>query len=61
VEFTVGTNGQPEDITIVDASHTRFFRKAAVNAVSQWKFEPHIIRGETVAQRTFARISFKLQ
>jgi TonB family protein len=61
VEFTVGTNGQPEDITIVDASHTRFFRKAAVNAVSQWKFEPHMIRGETVAQRTFARISFKLQ
>ena len=40
VEFTVGTNGQPEDITIVDASHTRFFRKEAVNAVSQWEFEP---------------------
>ncbi len=61
VEFTVGTTGQPEDITIVDASDTRFFRKAAVDAVSQWKFEPYRIRGETVAQRTFARISFKLQ
>ncbi len=61
VEFTVGTTGQPEDITIVDASDTRFFRKAAVDAVSQWQFEPYRIRGETVAQRTFARISFKLQ
>ncbi len=61
VEFTVGKEGQPRDITIVDASHERYFRKEAVNAVTEWEFEPHVLRGATVEQRTFARIAFKLQ
>ena len=54
VEFTVNLDGQPRDITVLDASHERYFRKEAVDAVSQWSFEPHVVRGSTVAQRTFA-------
>jgi hypothetical protein len=29
--------------------------------VSKWSFEPRVVRGSIVAQRTFARITFKLQ
>jgi TonB family protein len=61
VEFTVNLEGQPRDITILDASHDRYFRKEAVDAVSQWVFEPRVVRGSAVAQRTSARITFKLQ
>ena len=61
VEFTVGKDGQPQSITVLDASHERYFRKEAVNAVEKWEFEPRVVRGTTVAQRTYARISFRLQ
>ena len=61
VEFTVDTDGVPQDILVVNASHDRYFRNEAVAAVSDWRFTPHAIRGRTVNQRAATRLSFRLQ
>ncbi len=61
VEFTVTADGTPVDVSVVNASHDRYFREEAIAAVGLWRFEPRQVRGRSVDQRTFTRLSFKLQ
>lgn len=61
VEFTVTTDGTPADVAVVNASHERYFKEEAIAAVELWRFEPREVRGRQVDQRTFTRLSFKLQ
>ncbi len=61
VEFTVTTDGTTTDAAVVNTSHDRYFKDEALAAVSQWQFEPREVRGQRVNQRTFTRLSFKLQ
>lgn len=61
LEFTVAQSGGTEDIMVLDASHDRYFRDEAVAAVEDWRFEAREIRGRTVDQRVFTRLSFKLE
>lgn len=61
LEFTVAQSGSTEDIMVLDASHDRYFRDEAVAAVEDWRFEAREIRGRTVDQRVFTRLSFKLE
>lgn len=61
LEFTVAQSGGTEDIIVLDASHDRYFREEAVAAVEDWRFEARQIRGRTVDQRVFTRLSFKLE
>ena len=60
VEFTVGRDGAPQEIVVVDASHNAFFRREAADAVEQWLFEPRTFMGEVIEQRAYARIRFTL-
>jgi TonB family protein len=58
VEFTVMPDGTTRDVTIANASHETFFRREAVAAVEQWKFEPRVFMNRAIEQRSFTRIRF---
>ncbi len=58
VEFTVRRDGTTHDIVVIDASHSSFFRREAVEAVEQWRFEPRVFLGEVIEQRAYTRIRF---
>lgn len=58
VEFTVGRDGTTRDIVVTDASHNAFFRREAIEAVQQWRFEPRTFMGEVIEQRAYTRIRF---
>ena len=60
VEFVVTPAGNTAEITVVDASHARYFREEAVAAVEQWRFEPVIFMGEAIPQHAFIRLEFVL-
>ena len=61
VEFTVEPDGSTSHVAVASASHEQFFRKEAVAAVEQWKFEPRVFMNRPIAQRSYTRISFKSQ
>jgi TonB family protein len=61
VEFTVGVDGVPKDVTVTDASNETLFRDEALEAVEQWRFEPRVFMGRTIEQRSFTRIRFAIQ
>ena len=60
VEFIVATNGSTREVVAAEASHDRLFRNEAVEAVSQWQFEPRDFLGRFIEQRSYARIRFTL-
>ncbi|HUO67801.1 MAG TPA: energy transducer TonB [Gammaproteobacteria bacterium] len=61
IEFTVEPDGSTSHVAVAGASHEQFFRKEAVAAVEQWKFEPRVFMNRPIAQRSYTRISFKSQ
>jgi TonB family protein len=58
VEFTVEPDGSTSHVAIAGASHDTLFRKEAVSAVEQWKFEPRVFMNRPIAQRSYTRIRF---
>lgn len=60
VTFTVTTEGKTAAIEVVAAEPETVFDSAAIAAVEQWEFEPKVFRGQTIPQRTMARLSFVL-
>jgi TonB family protein len=60
IEFVVTPEGGTADITVVDASHARYFRNEAVAAVEQWHFEPVIFMGQPIPQHAYTRLEFVL-
>jgi TonB family protein len=61
VDFTIGTDGVPQDVVARDAQPRRIFDRAAVDSVSQWRFEPIVRSGKAVTQRATLRVRFQLQ
>ena len=61
VEFTVEPDGSTSHVAVAGASHDTFFRKEAVAAVEQWKFEPRVFMNRPIAQRSYTRIRFAAQ
>jgi TonB family protein len=61
LEFVIGTDGVPRDVTITDGSHDTFFRGEARRAVEQWRFEPREFHGRVIEQRSYARIRFTVE
>jgi TonB family protein len=61
VEFTVEPDGSTSHVTVAAASNDTFFRKEAVAAVEQWKFEPRVFMNRPIAQRSYTRIRFASQ
>lgn len=60
VEFVVTPAGNTAEISVVDASHARYFRNEAIAAVEQWRFEPVVFMGRPIPQHAFIRLEFKL-
>lgn len=60
-EVSIDEKGKPTRIRIVESSPTGLFDHAAVSALSQWKFQPHIQDCRPVAFTGGQRIEFRLQ
>jgi TonB family protein len=58
IEFTVRTDGTTTGVTVADASHEGMFRREAIAAVEQWKFEPRVFMNRPIEQRSYTRIRF---
>jgi len=58
IEFVVTPAGGTAEITVVDASHARYFRNEAIAAVEQWRFEPVIFMGRPIPQLAYTRLEF---
>ncbi|MBT3376802.1 MAG: energy transducer TonB [Lentisphaerae bacterium] len=61
VGFTLTREGTVIDIEIVEAVPGETFVDAARRAVSRWRFEPGIRKGEPVAVRMQVKLRFKLK
>jgi protein TonB len=60
VSFTVTEDGAVADVVVEEADPPGVFEKAALAAVSQWKFKPRIVDGKAVAGRAEQRVEFDL-
>lgn len=60
VAFTVLEDGSVTDIEVVDAEPRRIFNRAAVRAISKWKFKPRIVDGKPVKRRATQTLKFTL-
>lgn len=60
VGFTVTTSGETKDIVVLTSEPAEIFDRAAIQAVQQWQFEPHTVRGVLVNQRSATRLRFTL-
>jgi protein TonB len=59
VSFTVGTDGKPVNIKVVDAQPRRIFDRAAIEAVEHYEFKPAVRDGVPVVSARQQRIEFK--
>jgi len=60
VGFTVTADGRTSDVHVVDAQPRHVFDRAAIDAVSRWKYQPATQDGTPVASTKRQRIEFKL-
>lgn len=60
IEFVVGADGVPVDLTIRAAEPAEVFDKAALEAIGRWRFEPRMDAGEPVPQKLAVRLRFNL-
>jgi protein TonB len=58
--FTVTPEGNVDDVKVVDAEPRHVFDRAAVEAVSRWKYQPATQNGSPVSSQDKRRIVFKL-
>jgi protein TonB len=58
LEFTVRSDGSVTDVTVLKARPLGIFEKAAVAAVSRWRYRPFDKDGVAVEQRARLRLNF---
>lgn len=58
LEFTIGTDGTTRDLTVLGSSPPRTFDQAAIEAVTQWRYQPLQIDGIAVPARARVRLRF---
>ena len=61
VSFVVGHSGIVSDVLVTNSTPGSVFNQAAIDAVSQWRFEPTIENGQPVEKRTAVRLAFNLK
>ncbi len=61
LEYTVTTEGTTRDAVVKAAEPAGTFDRAALTAVSRWRYEPHMVSGAVVEQRVSARVRFQLE
>ncbi|HKE43271.1 MAG TPA: TonB family protein [Steroidobacteraceae bacterium] len=60
VSYTIDNKGRVSDVDIVDAKPTKVFDSAVRKAVRNWRFEPTVVDGQSVARRMTQTIQFSL-
>lgn len=60
LEFTVAESGSVKDPTVHAANPRGVFDRAAINALSQWRYKPVLVDAKPVARRARIRIRFAL-
>ena len=60
VQFLITREGTVENITISNASPADIFDRAAIAAVSAWRYNPRVVEGQPVASPEQVRVEFKL-
>ena len=58
IEFVVSPEGATESISVIDASHERYFQDEAVAAVDEWRFEPIVFMNRPIPKRAYTRVAF---
>ena len=58
ITFTVDERGRVSDVKS-DNSASRAFERAAVRAIQQWRFEPHLRDGLPTSVATAVKVTFK--
>jgi periplasmic protein TonB len=48
--FTVGVDGAPKDVKVLDSKPRRLFDRDARRAIYKWKFKPQIVDGKAIEQ-----------
>ena len=61
LEFTITENGTVRDIELIRATPPNYFERAAIAAVSRWKFKPHYEGDRALRRRAVQVITFKLE
>ncbi|BCX89780.1 periplasmic protein TonB [Methylomarinovum tepidoasis] len=61
LEFTITPEGTVTDVKVVEAHPRGVFERAAIEAISRWKFKPLIVDGRPTAQRAVQVLEFKLR
>ena len=61
IYFTVTPDGQTADIEVKRSEPEKIFDRAAIDAVSEWEFQPVEYRGQLISQRTAARLVFRIE
>lgn len=60
LSFTITTNGDVEDVEVVNSNPRRVFDRDAARALSQWKFTPRVEGGKAVEAKARQRLEFSL-
>jgi protein TonB len=60
VSFLVTAAGDVEDVVVLESEPEGIFDRAALRAVSQWKFRPRLVDGRPVAARAEQVVEFRL-
>ena len=58
LDFTVADSGEVRDVAVHGASAPGVFEQSAIEALSQWRYQPVVRDGKPVAQRARIRIRF---
>ena len=61
IDFTIAQDGSTRNLVVRDAQPKDTFDKAALDALSKWRFEPVQRNGAAVAQRATVRLRFTLK
>ena len=61
VQFVITVAGRVKDAKVVGSIPPGVFDRAALKAVSKWKFKPKVIKGQRVEQVAVQKLRFKLK
>jgi protein TonB len=62
LEFTISTKGAVKDARVIKAKPRNIFDRAALQAISKWKYKPKIVEGVAVETRGVqVKLTFKLE
>ena len=62
MSFDISESGEPINIKVLKSAPERIFLKAAIKALSNWKYAPKVENGKAVVQQDLTvRLDFKME